>query len=345
MSRMVIASLRKNAGKTSLIVGLCKVLRKRFGYMKPIGDRLIYRKKQLWDYDAALLVNVFSLGQDAQKITLGFEQSKLRYTYDRETIEKRLEDMAVAAEHGQEILILEGGRDLAYGCSVHLDALSVARKLDARLVILVDGDENSIFDDVAFLKGYLNVSGLKFQGIVINKVPNLEDFKDAYLPEIEKLDIPVLGAIPFEHELVHLTMGFLAEKLLGKVLSGERRLANKVKTILVGAMTGEQLFRSRLLKKENKLFITSGDRTDMLLAALQEDAIGVILTNNVLPPAKIISQFEDRCVPLILTQPDTWTIAHQLSELEPLLTQDDDEKIACLESLVSNHVKVDAFLE
>ena len=55
MRRLVLASMREAAGKTSLIVGLGKAIEKPFGYMKPFGDRLLYRKKRLWDYDSALI--------------------------------------------------------------------------------------------------------------------------------------------------------------------------------------------------------------------------------------------------------------------------------------------------
>ena len=51
MKTVVIGSTKPNAGKTSVIVGMAKGLNKSFGYLKPLGDRLIYRKKRIWDYD------------------------------------------------------------------------------------------------------------------------------------------------------------------------------------------------------------------------------------------------------------------------------------------------------
>ena len=83
MKNIIIGSVSENAGKTSFIVGLgqgheCQ----KFGYLKPFGDRLIYRKKRLWDYDAALITNIFGLEQSSEDMTIGFEHSKLRYMYD-----------------------------------------------------------------------------------------------------------------------------------------------------------------------------------------------------------------------------------------------------------------------
>jgi BioD-like phosphotransacetylase family protein len=52
MKTIVVGSTHKSAGKTSLIVGLAKAVGSSCGYIKPLGDRLLYRKKRLWDYDA-----------------------------------------------------------------------------------------------------------------------------------------------------------------------------------------------------------------------------------------------------------------------------------------------------
>lgn len=45
MKPIVMASMKKSAGKTSLIVGIAGVLGRPFTYIKPFGDRLFYRKK------------------------------------------------------------------------------------------------------------------------------------------------------------------------------------------------------------------------------------------------------------------------------------------------------------
>jgi BioD-like phosphotransacetylase family protein len=61
MEKVIVASMRESAGKTGVIVGLAKALGKKIGYIKPFGDRLLYRKKRLWDYDSALITDIFGL--------------------------------------------------------------------------------------------------------------------------------------------------------------------------------------------------------------------------------------------------------------------------------------------
>ena len=94
MKNIIVGSISENAGKTSFIVGLGKTLGKKFGYLKPFGDRLIYRKKRLWDYDSALVTNIFGLDQSSDDITLGFEHSKLRYMYDEAGTKNKVQEMA-----------------------------------------------------------------------------------------------------------------------------------------------------------------------------------------------------------------------------------------------------------
>ena len=47
MKKIVVSSMRSNAGKTSIIAGIISLMKdKKFAYAKPLGDRLIYRKKE-----------------------------------------------------------------------------------------------------------------------------------------------------------------------------------------------------------------------------------------------------------------------------------------------------------
>ena len=68
MRRLIIASMSSGAGKTCLVVGLGRALQKKIGYLKPFGDRLLYRKKRLWDYDAALVANIFGLEDNPEDL-------------------------------------------------------------------------------------------------------------------------------------------------------------------------------------------------------------------------------------------------------------------------------------
>ncbi len=341
MARVVITSVRRNSGKTSLVVGMAKALGKPFGYMKPLGDRLMYKKKQLWDHDSALLVSLFGLKEEAQDITIGFEQAKLRYMYDQQGIADKMNAMATKLEEGREVLFVESGKDFSYGCSVFMDPIGMAKTLGAKMVCVINGDENLVLDDAAILKKFLEVYDVELAGVIVNKIPNLDDFNESTLPELRNIGVPVMGAIPFNAELTSLTVSRVAEKLMPKVLSGESRLGNKVQNVFVGAMSADAAMRNPLFQKENKLIITAGDRTDMLLLAIEGEASAVILTNNILPPPNIISKFNEKKIPLLLTAKDTYAVAMSVNHMQPLLTTEDPEKVIILEEMVKQHIEMD----
>jgi len=83
----------------------------------------------------------------------------------------------------------------------------------------------------------------------------------------------------------------------------------------------------------------------MILAALESDTAGIILTNNVLPPSHIIAKAEERHVPLLMVFSDTYQTAKQIESLEPLLTKEDEEKIKILTELVQKYVDWPAMQE
>ena len=341
MDKLIIASMRQSAGKTSVIVGLAKALGKKVGYMKPFGDRLRYRKKRVWDYDAALISSIFGLEENPEDTSLGFDHAKLRYMYDEAGLKAKLLEVVSHIGKDKDVLFIEGGKDLAYGVSIHLDALSLAKAFGGKLLMVMSGDEGAILDDITFVKQRVDMTNIDLGGVILNKVHDVEDFKNTHLNHIAEMGVNVLGIIPYQTALTHFSMDYLSEYLFAKVIAGEDGLNRVVKNILVGAMSADAAFRHPVFQAEDKLIITSGDRSDMVLAALESHAVGIILTNNILPPSNIIAKAADRHIPLLLVPDDTYQTARRIDNLEPLLTKDSVEKIDLLGQLIEQSVNIE----
>jgi len=341
MKQIVLASTRRNAGKTSLAIGLAKATQRRVGYMKPLGDRLLYRKKRLWDYDAALVTKLLGLGHAEEEISIGFERAKLRYMYDAESTARKLTDMARRTAEGKDLLIVEAGADLSAGASVHLDAIDIARTLSAPIILLASGAPDSVVDDVAFVKRRIDLSGVTLAGVVFNRIPDVQDFELTQLPDVKSLGLDVLGIIPYHEELTHVTIRFLADALFARVIAGEKGLDKVVQHIFVGAMASEAAMREPAFQKPNRILITSGDRSDMILAALDPNTSAIVLANNILPPPNIVAKATELSIPLLLIPSDTFKAAKQVDDLEPLLTHEETGKLDTLARLVSTHVHTD----
>ena len=344
MNKIVVASMRKSVGKTSVIVGLAKAAGKKIGYMKPFGDRLLYKKKRRWDYDSALITDIFDLKENPEDITLGFEHAKLKYMYDEAGTKERLKDISERTGRDKDALFIKGGPELAYGASVNLDSMTVARSMDAKLVLVVGGEDGIIADDIAFLSRFVKTSEVKLVGVIINSVRDVEEFKHTHFDSIAKMGVPLLGVIPYTHELAHLTVGHIAERLFAKVITGEGGMNNLVENVFVGAMSANIAINSPLFKKENKLIITSGDRSDMIVTAIETNAVGIVLTNNLLPPANLISRAGEKNIPMFLVPNDTFQIAKQIDNIEPLLSKDDTDNIELLGRLIKDNVNLAAIL-
>ena len=344
MNTLIVASLRSSTGKTNFIVGLTEALQKKVGYMKPFGDRLLYSKKRLWDYDAALMTGLYAMKEHPDDISLGFDHSKLRFMYTEESIKAKVVELAETISVGRDLLIVEAGKSISYGTSVHLDALSLAHYLNGKVLFVISGDDDTILDDIMFVKRSVDMKEIQVAGIIVNKVHNVDDFKETYLPEIRQTGLNVLGVLPHQSELTYFSLRYLADKLFAKVLTAEANLGRRVKNIFIGAMSGNVAVQKPLIKKEDKLIITGGDRSDMILAALNHNATGIILTNNILPPSNIIAKAEESGTPMLLVTPDTFQVARQIDRMEPLLTREASDKVELLKNMVQANVDIDSLL-
>ena len=107
-------------------------------------------------------------------------------------------------------------------------------------------------------------------------------------------------------------------------------------------MSGDTAARMPLWKKEDKLVITGGDRSDMIVAALEKGTAGLILTNNIIPPQNLLSKASDMNITVMLVPFDTFLAAKQIDDMVPLLTKDDTERIKMLQKLVEQNVDLKA---
>ena len=343
MEKLVITSMRQSAGKTSVIIGMAKALNKKIGYMKPFGERLLYRKKRLWDYDAALIAGIFELEENIEDMSIGFHHSKLLYMLDEETTREKLTELLANVGNKKDIVFIEAGKDITYGGSVYLDALSLCKYLDAGLLVVASGDEDTILDDLTFLKKRIQMEKVKLRGVVINKVANITEFTDIHLNKIKQMGIPVLGVVPYHKELPFFSVSYLADRLFAKVIAGENSLHRTVKNIFIGSASASAALKNPFFQAEDKVVITSGDRGDMIVAALGSKSAAVVLTNNILPPPILISKAEKMNIPLLLVSLDSYQVAKQIDALESLPTKNDLEKISLIEQMIGSHVNMNYF--
>jgi uncharacterized protein len=257
----------------------------------------------------------------------------------------RVTEMAKEVGGGKDVLFVEGGKNIEFGISFYLNVFSLAEYLKGKLVMVVGGEENYIVDNVIFIKKHLAMKDIDFKGVVINKVRNVDDFKNVYMPLLDKAGVKVLGIIPYDEQLTFFSMDYLAQYLLARVVAGEGWLKRRVSNIFVGAASVDSVYSDARFHKENKLMITSGDRSDMLLASFEDSCTSaVILTNNILPPQNILARAEEKHIPVLLVPYGVYETAKQIEALTPLVTAGDTEQISLMEKMVRENVDVQAIV-
>ena len=347
MKRIIFASLKKNVGKTSLILGLSRTLNKKCSYLKPFGDRMRYHKKKLWDYDAELVNSVLELNQEAHKLTLGFEHEKLRYMYNDNSLPEKLNNMCqeIENENENDILFLEGPNDPTYGASIGMNSLRIAKHTKSQLIIILNGSSNTILDELTFIKHNVIESGVNFKGVIINKIHNMDEFQsNEIINNIKQLGITIFGHIPYNEQLTTLSLKQICDAVMATPISAPEKLDNHIENIYIGSMSLNEVLKKEYLQKNNKLLITSGDRSDIIITALKTNAKGIIITNNILPPANIISMASDHNVPMLLTTKDTFSVAQDVDKLEALLNKNEINKFKILDKMIKENININELL-
>jgi hypothetical protein len=344
MKKVILGSLRRGSGKTSMITGIGRALGGKISYCKPFGERVLYRDKNLWDYDCELMKGIFGIAFSPQELSIGFHHSKMRYMYDKKTTAEKLNELVSRLEAGSDALFIEGGSEMSYGMSVYLDVFTMAQVTGGRLVMVISGNLGQILDDAALLHRATDFEGIEFGGIIINKVQDVYDFNKNHLDKIERMGIKVLGMVPFNEHLGHFSIAYLQEILQARVIAGAANMSNVVKIILIGAMSLNSILQAPVFKEEKKLLITSGDRSDVIISALDGGTSGIVLTNNIIPPLNIISRADDAGVPLLTVPEDTFRAAKKIDDMEIMFTRDETDKIELLTKLTKENLDLKAVL-
>lgn len=345
MNSTVVASIRDSAGKTSVIAGIMSALKEKYGYIKPLGDRLIYRRNRNWDYDSSLMLDMFGLPEEPESITLGFDHSKLSYMYNDEELKKAVQETAGSAAEGRHGVFIEAGRAISYGASIKLDSLSIARYTDSSLLIVVSGENDSIIDDLKFASDNLDLKGIKPPSVIINKVHDLDEFRDVYLEQAESFGFKILGVLPYMEELTRFNVNYIAEKFYAKIIAGKNGLQNKVDNVFTGTMTITQMNKDPLFTMKDRFVITSGDREDIITSAIENDASGILLTDNIPPSMEMVSSAEKRNIPMLLVTVDAFNAVRQLALTEALLSRNNGEMLKLLAEMVEDYIDLDSIFQ
>ncbi len=334
-----IATSEPDSGKSIVALGLMRMLLSKMpkvGYFRPIIDFNSEGKK---DNHINTMLTHFNLDidyEEAYAFTRPEFIKKLNADKDGEILDTIIEKYK-ALEDRHDFMLVEGTDFSGEGLAVELDAnILIAKNLGIPTVIVSSGIGKSLDE---FINGLhlafdsFDEKGVRVSAVIANKVQ--EKNVDLIIQNIQNYlprDV-VVNAIPLISKLGNLTISEISKAINAKVLFGHDLLNNQTSSFKVGAM---QLKNYLNYMEQDCLIITPGDRSDIILGALQANISsnypsisGIVLTGGLVPEpniAKLIDGLQ-YLAPIISVKQGTFEVANKIGAMRSHMYADNEEKI------------------
>ncbi|MDQ1165195.1 phosphate acetyltransferase [Flavobacterium sp. SORGH_AS_0622] len=358
MSKAIyIATSDQNSGKSIITLGLMSILigkTAKVGYFRPIIEDFVDGEV---DNHIETVLSYFNLDiqfEDAFAIT----KSKLIKKKNKGKIGEVLDliiEKYKKLEERFDFVLVEGTSFTGEGTSIELDLnVLIAKNLGIPTIIIGSGVGKTLEELVDSL--YLVYDSFK-----VKEVEVLSVFANKVQPENIELvtkslqkSLPsnvLVNTIPLISSLNNPTMQEIVNELHAKVLFGENYLNNEIGHFSVGAM---QLHNYLVHLNDNALVITPGDRSDIILGALQANESanyptisGIILTGNIVPEESILKLIEglSAIVPIIAVDGGTYHITNKIGSIKSEIYANNTHKIETSITTFEKYVDNEALSE
>ncbi len=352
-----ITNTERNTGRSLVTLGIFKLLLSkvsRVGYFRPIindqpqGQRdnhietmlkhfnLDVEYKETYGFTMSQVVKYMNLGQEARLIEKIIEQYK-------------------ALEERYDFIVVEGADFADKGVAIEFELdIEIAKNLALPTILVSSAKDQTIKDTASNVDLAVKTCAeldVNVHSVFMNRVP--ED-------KMEEMREELVGVIPAEttieivpeiKELGSPTVREIQEELNGTVLLGEDLLYKQVDRIDVGAMQLRN-FLERL--GTNSLIITPGDRSDIILGALQANVSanypsvsGIVVTGGLPPRKAIMSLIEGlpSVVPIIVVEDVTFDAANKVAHVKPKIHPGNTHKIELSISTFEKYVDTEFLIE
>jgi BioD-like phosphotransacetylase family protein len=357
--RVFVAATRMNDGKTTSALGLLSALQQhhpRIGYIKPVGQRFVEIEEQKIDEDSYLMQRVYQIEAplvDMSPIAVEPDFTR-RYleSSNNEVLVRRIERAFDRVSWEKDFVVVEGTGHAGVGSVFDLSNATVARLLNAKVVIVSQGGIGKPIDEVAMNQALFEKEGVEIIGVILNKVlPEKIDYITNFARKgFKRRGLELLGVIPHQPILSCPTVAAIREELDAEVLNSNAGIHHIVGRVVMGAMSVHHAMHHLTA---GALVITPGDREDILLAAgaaqgRAEGAAslsGIILTDNIRPSAPVMRIIRELPFPVLLAEGDSYQVASRVHDLNVKTRPADTQKIEIIRDVVGRHVDVARILE
>ena len=355
--RIFIAATRMNDGKTTTSLALFSALQastSKVGFIKPVGQRFLDIEGQPIDEDSVLVEQVFDINVPIKAMSPIAIHSKFTRNFlnDPEASHAAMVDKMCRAfdraAKNQEYIVIEGTGHAGVGSVFNLSNAEVAKRLNAKVIIVARGGIGQPIDEIALNKALFDQAGVDIIGAIINKVKisKLKTVEKYCRIALERMGVPLLGCIPVEEKLAVPKLNQIVREIGGRWLNGdEQALSASVDQIFIGDMAAKGLVD---LMEPGSLIITPGDREDILLAAIAAESIagekvvsGIILTRDMLPHNKLMEMIAKTAIPVIICRDDSYAVASKINQMIVKTQPSDLDKIPIIKNLITKNIDLE----
>jgi BioD-like phosphotransacetylase family protein len=345
MVKNVVISGETYSGKTMVALALAAKLLSEgmtVGYFKPVGKKSYERSEKALDVDedAAVMKEVLELKANIACIC---PIVRTQSSYDeflqvgQEVLLNKIMDCYQEISDGMDYMIIEGAKLPWHLLHVQLSTPQIANHLDAMVLCIVNFQDITAIDDIILQRDFFKLHGIEKLGIILNMVPPMlkKTVTEKIKPFVEENGLCFCGVIYQNRDLFSPTVREILKELDGELLYGENQLDRLVDQFLIGAMTPDNALKW-FRRAKNLGVITSGDRADICLAALETDTNLLILTGGMGPDIRTISRAKEVEVPIMMTAHDTYTTAQIVHGLVGTVTPENKGKIDLIKKTIGD---------
>ncbi len=356
-----VAATNQHVGKTTSTLGLVSCMLQKginVGYCKPVGQKFLDLKNLYVDKDTLLFADLikFDINPEYHSPII-LPSSTVRDYIDHPTHEDFLGRITQAKDflnHHHDLTIFEGTGHPGVGSVVGLSNASVAKSLNASVILIVEGGIGSTIDMFHMCSAVFREQNIPISGVIVNKVRpdklgKIEYYLKTYL---DRLGIPLLGLVPYDECLAYPLMSTVADSIKGNVeLNAENLDNNRVENILAGSSVDLK----ELNDYQNNLVVASTRTIDRAISRIQTFSdsnnilttpiSGVIVTGegDINPITK--DYVMEHHIPLIRTNFDTFGVVIKISKIEVKINRHTPWKIQRAIELINENIDLDKILQ
>lgn len=360
-----VAATGQNVGKTTACLGLIAGLQERYdsvGFFKPVGQEHIELETGAHvDKDVVLFKSHFKLKESCEMMSpvlfpKGFTRDYLDGKVNHEDLIKKISNSFSSVAQNNQITVIEGTGHMGVGSIVDLNNAQVAALLKCPVLLIASGGLGKSFDELFLNFAQCEKYGVRIAGVVLNRV--LDDKREMvaqYMKKaLKKLNIPLIGLIPYDAFLSTPTMYDFEQLFQTELLTGqEYRLRHFHDIRLVASSL--KMYQTWIVP--NQLIITPASREDIILATLtrfwdkkiahpdEDFASGIILTGKQYPKRSLIEQIRDAHIPMLYAPISSFVAMKMIHSYTAKIKQDDTAKIEEAIKVVKKSIDFDLLIE